>query len=126
MTQLTKENLIDLATQAKFNELGGILRYGVTEEALADFARLVVEAVRATEIDQQPFMYAIQSPDGSAYMDEACVCEDPGPLADVASSLNDDNEGGGEYKVVPVYTSPAPDSALASSLDQAEKEGNHE
>lgn len=51
MTQLTKENLIDLATQAKFNELGGILRYGVTEEALADFARLVVEAVRTTEID---------------------------------------------------------------------------
>jgi hypothetical protein len=67
----------------------------------------------------KPFMYAIQSPDGSVYMGETCVCEDPGPLNDEVTCLNDDHEGDGEYKVVPVYLGQqAVESERGKALDE--------
>lgn len=50
------------------------------------------------------FMYGIATPDNKPYMDEFCVCSDAGELECVVDDLNEMQcEGGGDYRVVPLY-----------------------
>lgn len=74
--------------------------------ARGKIADLCDEASAATsqqaEGEPKPFMYGIQEPNGSPYMDELCVSGDEGDLDDVVENLNDHNEDG-EYKVVALY-----------------------
>jgi hypothetical protein len=64
---------------------------------------------------QEPFMWAIKGPDGSAYMDEGCVSsvrEDVQAEVDgLNSGLDDDDD---PYKVVPVYLAAAPQAVQAA------------
>ena len=63
-----------------------------------------------------PFMYGIQSPDGSAYMDECCVDTDRAALKSVhVPALNEAlEEGEDPYKVVALYTAEQVEAMLAS------------
>jgi hypothetical protein len=64
---------------------------------------------------QEPFMWAIQGPDGSAYMDEGCVSsvrEDVQAEVDgLNSGLDADDD---PYQVVPVYLAAAPQAVQAA------------
>ncbi len=50
---------------------------------------------------QEPFMFAIMTPDGSAHMDENCVGPDAASLYSELNGLNDSPDAG--YSIVPLY-----------------------
>ncbi|EHD21808.1 MULTISPECIES: hypothetical protein [Brenneria] len=65
--------------------------------------------------NQEPFMYGIMTPDGRAYFDEFCVCEDKGLLEDEIYYLNEDMaDGEPKYSVVPLYAAPVPPAPTIS------------
>ncbi|GAB7197627.1 hypothetical protein [Dickeya oryzae] len=65
-------------------------------------------APAAPVTQQKPFMFGIQEPDGSAYMDEYCVDLNHEHISGVVESLNEcvHPADPNKYKVVELYTAP--------------------
>lgn len=67
---------------------------------------------------QEPFMWAIQGPDGSAYMDEGCVSSIREDVQAEVDGLNSGLDANDEpYQVVPVYLAAAPQAVQAAVPD---------
>ncbi|ATZ95319.1 DUF551 domain-containing protein [Dickeya fangzhongdai] len=60
---------------------------------------------------QEPFMYGIREPDGTAYMDEHCVDLNKEHITGVVDGLNGDETGPNKYTVVALYAAPVPAAA---------------
>lgn len=67
-------------------------------------SRAALAVVAAPVPAQEPFMFAIMTPDGSAHMDENCVGPDAASLYSELNGLNDSPDAG--YAIVPLYRFP--------------------
>jgi hypothetical protein len=77
---------------------------GLTRGEQMEVAR---ELLALREASKQPFMYGIEEPDGTPYMDECCVGVKVSDIDDVISSLNDGlDDDQIPYTIVPLFKTP--------------------
>lgn len=100
------------------NSKGALLELHIAQ-TLGDM--LILGDIEDIDATPKPFMYGIQEPDGSAYMEEGCVApsaEDLQPEVDGINSQQDPEDG--LYRLVPLFTRPAPITTQVAALQEAE------
>ncbi|GKX54057.1 hypothetical protein SOASR030_01690 [Leminorella grimontii] len=101
MNRLTDEQLTEIVREFPIAEPDGGM------DAFLAMALMSRELQQWREAAGRVFMYGISAPDGTPYMDEFCVCSSAGELECVVDELNEMQcEGGGDYRVVPLYVAP--------------------
>lgn len=83
-------------------------------------SRAALAVAAAPVLAQEPFMFAIMTPDGSAHMDENCVGPDAASLYSELNGLNDSPDAG--YAIVPLYRFPVQPVAVPCASSNAEHE----
>lgn len=98
------------------NSKGALLEF-YNARMLNDFTIIADEGGKLPKT----FMYGIQEPDGTAYMEEGCVSPNANDLQPEVDSLNASQEPGeGLYRVVALHTLPAPVTVQVQALMEAE------
>lgn len=100
------------------NSKGALLELHIAQ-ALGDM--LILGDIEDIDTNPKPFMYGIQEPDGSPYMEKGCVAPttvDLQPEVDGINSQQDPEDG--LYRIVPLYTHPAPITPQVAALQEAE------